>query len=402
MGKATLGLFLAFSVYVTQLTSQVESRPTTKDTDLKVLSLLHHYETNSAKLRERVRGDEGLLVLKDSAQRESHESNSSKCEGENKSSNSLSSASGSGESSASGAGDDTEERLNAELRRMTTVIYDCKTGTETIGNWTDETRVLAEFSSSHTKDSIMSERRNEADARTARFIFGEDDREYSYFPQCAIARVTTGCTAFFIGPYHALTAAHCVNNFRYGWKGRIQMWRERNCHIEGFTSTCSRIFAVLGHTHHKLYAYDYALVEMDPSGEPAPCWFGIGYVNPWGYPSNVDLKVLGYPYDKRSYSGQPGCSYEAMWLASCNVSYRIRHQLLQWCDAVSGNSGSPVYSDVDQNKVVYGIHAQSVGNYVYTEDGNRTLEKLWNQGPMITPLRYFQILRWMNLSENSE
>lgn len=394
MERATLGLFLAFSVYVTQLTFQVESRPTTKDT---VRSLLHHYEINSAKLRERVRGDEGLLVLKDSAQRESHESNRSKSEGEEYSS-------GSRESSASGSGDDNEEWLNAELQRMTTVMYDCKTRTETIGNWTDETSVLAEFSSSHTKDSIMSERRNDPDgnARTARFIFGEDDREYSYFPQCAIARVTTGCTAFFIGPYHALTAAHCVNNFRYGWKGRIQMWRERNCHIRGFTSTCSRIFAVMGHTHHKLYDYDYALVEMDPSGEPAPCWFGIGYVNPWDYPSYINLKVLGYPSDKRSYNGQPGCSYEAMWLASCNVSYSIRQNLLQWCDAISGNSGSPVYSDVNRNKVVYGIHAQSVGTYVYTEDGNRKLEKLWNQGPMITPLRYFQILRWMNLFENSD
>lgn len=396
MEKVTSVFFFALIVYVTQLTSQVESKPTTKALRQEVISLLHHYAVNSAKLGERVEGDEELLVMKDSARRESHQRNCSKPEEGNNSS--LASGSGQEESSASGAewsGDDTEEWLNAELQRMTTVTYDCKNGTESIGNWTEEIRMLAEFTSSYTKDSIN------ANTRTARFIFGEDDREYSYFPQCAVARVSTGCTAFFIGPYHALTAAHCVNSFRSGWKGQVQMFRGRNCHIRGFSSTCSRIFAVLGHTHQKLYEYDYALVEMDTSGEPAPCWFGIGYVDPWEYPSYMDLEVLGYPSDKRWYTGHPGCSFEAMWLASCNVSYSIRQNLLQWCDAISGNSGSPVYSNVDQNKVVYGIHAQSVGTYVY-ENGNRKLEKLWNQGPMITPLRYFQILRWMKLADHTD
>ena len=321
--------------------------------------------------------------------------------------------SASGES-GSGTGSPPKEEvlrqwLSGELARMITVVYDCEDGSESVGNWRDETvgSWLTGRSESHTKDSTSiaasggstEENSLYSTDREKRFIFDEDDRVFASqsqsFPQCAIARASTGCTAFYIGPYHALTAAHCVNSFRYGWRGRIRLWRERNCHNVGHQNTCSRVFAVFGHTHLKMFEYDYALVEMNRNGEPSPCWFGIGYVNQWDHPSYRNLEVLGYPYDKRRYTGQPECSYEAMWKASCNVSYSVRQNLIQWCDAVSGNSGSPVYSQTDGDKVVYGLHAQSVGNYVYNANGERELQQWWNQGPIITPLRYHQILRWM-------
>ena len=321
--------------------------------------------------------------------------------------------SASGES-GSGTGSPSKEEvlrqwLSGELVRMMTVVYDCEDGSESVGNWRNEAvgSWLTGRSESHTKDSTSiaasgggtEEHSLYSTDREKRFIFDEDDRVFASqsesFPQCAIARASTGCTAFYIGPYHALTAAHCVNSFRYGWRGRIRLWRERNCHNVGHQNTCSRVFAVFGHTHLKMFEYDYALVEMNRNGEPSPCWFGIGYVNQWDHPSYRNLEVLGYPYDKRRYTGQPECSYEAMWKASCNVSYSVRQNLIQWCDAVSGNSGSPVYSQTDGDKVVYGLHAQSVGNYVYNANGERELQQWWNQGPIITPLRYHQILRWM-------
>ena len=406
-------------------------------------SVLSDYAEGSLKLTERVSGNEGLLVIQDSAiepyltgegdkeegsadelLETSGDLSSGSATGSGADGSAIDSLYGSAESGSgegSGGGDEEDstsddvaafrEWLAAELVRMTTVIYDCRDGSETVGDWRNESvgAWLLGDSESRTKDSVSvaateitsGNGRSELlpREREERFIFGEDDREFviqsSDFPQCAVARVTTGCTAFFIGPYHALTAAHCVNNFRYGWRGPIRMWRERNCHDRGFYGSCSRVFAVKGHTHMKMYEYDYALVEMDRDGEPAPCWLGVGYVNPWDYPSEMDLEVLGYPSDKRRYTGQPECSYEAMWQAHCNVSYSIRQYLLHWCDVLSGNSGSPIFADVDGGKVVYGIHAHSVGDYVYNEDGRRKLEQLWNQGPMITPLRYHQILRWM-------
>ena len=97
-----------------------------------------------------------------------------------------------------------------------------------------------------------------------------------------------------------------------------------------------------------MFEYDYALIEIDTSGAPAPCWLGIGYINPW---NEINLKVLGYPSDKRWYTGQPECSYEAMWQATCNVTYSVKQYLLHWCDVLGGNSGSPIFADVDGNKV---------------------------------------------------
>ena len=437
MAKLVLLLVLSMAVSQSGSTEGVGLPPRTtnfRNANLPA-SLLRNYAEGTVKLRERVDGNEGLLVVQDSAiepslgeftNDEDEEASSDETEMSGGSSSATSTAgsgrvSGSGEGSGSGFETDSaadaeaafKEWLAPELVRMTTVVYDCSDESETIGDWRNESvgSWLLEHSESHTKDSVsVAAGATQVGSglssellpreREERFIFGEDDREFvtqsSSFPQCAVARVTTGCTAFYIGPYHALTAAHCVNTFRRGWRGRIRMWRERNCRDTGFLAGCSRVFSVLGHTHLKMYEYDYALVEMDRSGKPAPCWFGIGYINPWDYPSEIDLEILGYPFDKRWYSGQPECSYEAMWQASCNVSYSVRQYLLHWCDVLGGNSGSPIFANVDGNKVVYGIHAHSVGNYVYNEDGERKLDPRWNQGPMITPLRYYQILRWMD------
>ncbi|XP_064388671.1 uncharacterized protein LOC135336756 [Halichondria panicea] len=55
----------------------------------------------------------------------------------------------------------------------------------------------------------------------------------SDYPEYAIGRLDNGCTAFLVGPYHALTLAHCVFNrfWRQKWKryngGRIPVYRQR-------------------------------------------------------------------------------------------------------------------------------------------------------------------------------
>ena len=121
--------------------------------------------------------------------------------------------------------------------------------------------------------------------RVRRLIFDYDERlpvsDTSGNPFCAVGRIDYGCTAVLIGPYHAITAAHCV--------------------------------------------YD----------NPSPCWLSFGYYEPW---SNVGLDVIGYPLDKPDT-----CFYNRMWSSSCHYS-ETAHQglsLFYRCDTALGNDGLP-------------------------------------------------------------
>ena len=63
---------------------------------------------------------------------------------------------------------------------------------------------------------FTNEENNKVEGRQRREIFGNDerlpvgDRDIERFPYCVGGYLSTGCSGVLIGPYHALTAAHCV------------------------------------------------------------------------------------------------------------------------------------------------------------------------------------------------
>ena len=78
------------------------------------------------------------------------------------------------------------------------------------------------------------------DARWDRSIIGRDDRlpvnDRSMYriPYCAIGYLESGCTAAFIGPNHALTAAHCVyNKYTKTYETNLDLWRRQTCNSPG-------------------------------------------------------------------------------------------------------------------------------------------------------------------------
>jgi V8-like Glu-specific endopeptidase len=51
----------------------------------------------------------------------------------------------------------------------------------------------------------------------------------NYYPEYAIGILENSCTAFLIGPRHALTTANCVYNYDMGtWEEELDFWRGRN------------------------------------------------------------------------------------------------------------------------------------------------------------------------------
>ena len=212
MAKLLL-LVLLSSVVVRSLTTNgLGMLPRTTSSNFPA-DILRDYAEGAAKLKQRVNGNEELLVVQDSAIEPSLRDSIDEVEeagGADKTETSGDSHSGSGgvdgsAESGSGSGDAAaafREWLAAELVRMTTVIYDCKDGSETIGDWRNESvgARLPRNSESYTKDSesaaVVGSRRSELPrVREERFLFGEDDREFvtqsSSFPQCAVARVST-------------------------------------------------------------------------------------------------------------------------------------------------------------------------------------------------------------------
>ena len=90
--------------------------------------------------------------------------------------------------------------------------------------------------------------------RSKRTIFDDDERlpipnsNLNSLPFCALAEVSNGCTATFIGPNHALTAGRCVydrtnRRFRSG----LRLYRGRNCYRYGTYMTATNLFTVNGY-----------------------------------------------------------------------------------------------------------------------------------------------------------
>ena len=222
---------------------------------------------------------------------------------------------------------------------------------------------------------------NDSD-RARRTIFGVDDRlpvdNTDHSPFCAVGRLDSGCTAAFIGPYHALTAAHCVyNKYTNTWKQNLNMWRRRTCTTSGERMYWRRVWAVTGFTQQHKNDYDYALIIYDENN-PSPCWLSFGYKSSW---PNSGFDIFGYPYDKEFVQD---CFYPSMWFSSCHYSYTHSsgRRYKFHCDILGGNSGSALYTeDTPGTRRVYGVvtHESST----------------WNYGNRIDQSRFCQIVDWM-------
>lgn len=222
--------------------------------------------------------------------------------------------------------------------------------------------------------------------RSKRTIFDDDERlpipnsNLNSLPFCALAEVSNGCTATFIGPNHALTAGRCVydrtnRRFRSG----LRLYRGRNCYRYGTYMTATNLFTVNGYALRGKQEYDYGLIVTN---ETSPCWVSIGFQEPW---TNRGFDLLGYPTDKRA-----GCFYHPAYFSSCSFSSVTRDNLFlqHRCDT-SGMIGAPLMSEyLDASGRDRGQKGVS-GVNVYTGS-------LYNYGPRINRDRFYQIVGWMN------
>ena len=289
------------------------------------------------------------------------------------------------ESSGAGSGDiDEKMELDIDLGELAVEYF--WNGTETEESFENLIDIYQRAQSKNMTDFLADSGEDNLQ-RARRTIIGSDERlpvdNSNRSPYCAVGYLDTGCTATFIGPYHALTAAHCVyNKDTDTWKRNLHLRRGRTCNTLGQRMYWRRVLTVKGFTNDHRVDHDYALIIYKNTSR-SPCWLSFGYWNSW---PDVGFDIFGYPEDKSSVTG---CRYNSMWFTSCHYSdtldsgrrYKYR------CDTLPGNSGSALYAEIQGDssggRRVYGVHTHGAGTTI------------WNYGNRIDKSRFCQIVQWM-------
>ena len=239
-----------------------------------------------------------------------------------------------------------------------------------------------------------------------RAVIGVDDR----FPGSRrnIGYLNSGCAAFLIGPYHALTAAHCVYNCSARqWLGfgttHLDLYVGRNCRIRGrrmrwvdavaYPSQCNDT------TNSFNIGYDIAWIKYQ-SDDQSPDWFGLAWrtANP-----TMFIEVCGYPGNRQR-------TYNCLYCSRCNdCRYRresytttTRSGVFGWgrktvtryrdnedgwqytCDTTRGYSGSPIVASIQRSGLTWAVGVHSRGSPFAG----------YNVGSRITAARYATIHEW--------
>ena len=238
-----------------------------------------------------------------------------------------------------------------------------------------------------------------------RAVFPPDDR-YASSSRCNIGYLNSGCTAFLIGPYHALTAGHCVYDCKNRWwrngNTQLDLYVGQNCYTRGrrmrwtrawtYTSQCSGVRDLFNN------GYDIAWIKFETS-DRSSCWHGFGWLSP---NPTLSIELCGYPSDKKR-------TYKCLYCSHCNdcryrrESYttttktgflgwkrktvtRYRNNDKEWqytCDTIGGHSGSPVIASRSGYTFAVGVHSK--------ENTNLNL----NFGSRITAARFTTIREWL-------
>ena len=238
-----------------------------------------------------------------------------------------------------------------------------------------------------------------------RAVFLPDER-YLSATRYQIGYLNTGCTAFLIGPYHALTAGHCVYDCsQRRWMSgttELDLYAGRNCYTSGRRMRWVRVWTQFSQCsgYYRLFntGYDIAWIKYE-TYDQSTSWLGFGWLtaNP-----TICIELCGYPadtvetYNCLSCSSCNDCRYRRDsymtttktgfwgWRRKTVTRYKDNDKAWQYtCDTTHGHSGAPLVVSRSGYIWAVGVHvleSRSAGlNY-----GNR-----------ITCARYTEIHTWL-------
>ena len=220
-----------------------------------------------------------------------------------------------------------------------------------------------------------------------RNIIGSDNRFHRHYtqgnaPYSVIGYLSTGCTAYLVGPRHLITAAHCLhptgNTQAIFAPSQITFYLRRNCHTLGLRYTISEVLVYSQYRNSGDDDYDIACLLLSAT---VSNWMGYAYRNPM---PTVSGEICGYPSDQVR-------GYQCFYCSRCNDVerdgwwiFRSDTRLQYTCDTEGGMSGSPVMTgdhDSTSHLYSYGVHTH----------GYQTR----NEGVRISRNYFYDICRWM-------
>jgi glutamyl endopeptidase len=181
-------------------------------------------------------------------------------------------------------------------------------------------------------------------------------------------------TGWFIGPRCVMTAGHCVySKSNGGWARRIEVIPGMNGAARPYGSSIGTNFrSVTGWTNNEDPNYDYGCIVI-----PNPLGNTVGF---FGFASLTDASLNNLLSNNSGYAGDK--PFGTQWFNAGRVTNVTARKIYYMLDTFGGQSGSPVWRFLNNQRHAIGIHAYG---------------GCPNSATRIIPAVYNNMLAWRNL-----